>query len=34
MSPNQSHNNDAENNEDVAVIVENPGQDIGIGTRR
>ncbi len=31
MSPNQSHNNDAENNDDVAVIVENPGRDVGLG---
>ena len=33
-SPNQSHNNDVEKNHETTVVVENPGFDIGIGTKK
>jgi hypothetical protein len=43
MSPNQSHSNDqADNNNNnnnnnsnnAAVLVENPGREVGLGTRK
>lgn len=34
LSPNQSHNNDVEKDDDIAVIVENPGRDFGLGTKK